>query len=373
MSSAAGELFALLSLVFLVECARWVARGAVVVRVVPVLGRWVSAPIRVASQLTRALAIGWPLAPLGSMFAAERWPFVVGANGVRVVPPEAPLGARAEASDVFVAWSDAGRLQVAGKTLTLDGKVVATLGSQRAAAAVARLLERCREAKGERGRGRAVSSELQQRHDVEALRARLGPWRRWRWVAYVTHGALFVAIFGTGAVFSFSEWRPPVLWAAAAVFFAWWLAAVSTVVVVRRCLPPTFRPTKLQWVVTLLSPVSLVRALDLVESELCGDFDPEAHVVVLLKPQAARDALDGWRRMVAFPVRVTGGVAAEAAAESDDVAFRALRLEMLDAHIAGLKGTAAPKVEGLHCPRCLSPYARAVPECQACPGVALVG
>ena len=98
------------------------------------------------------------------------------------------------------------------------------------------------------------------RFDAKAAGERLRPWRRWRWVVFLANLGLFTALFGGWGLLSFAERPPPFVLLLLLMLLAWWVAIAATVLAIRRVLPKDARPTRFQYVLTLLSPLSLLRS-----------------------------------------------------------------------------------------------------------------
>lgn len=370
MESAAGELFALLLVIYLIDCFRWVARGAVLLRQVPLLGAWVAEPWPLGSQFRRVLALGLPVPPFGSLYAAEPLVLRPGPAGVRLVPAGTPPATLPSGAERFVPWEEAGALRVEGLELRHRADVLHVFGSRRGARATAELLAAWTAEKPGR-RPRRVAEALEARLDVEAVRARLAPWRRWRWPVLLVNSTLLLAVLGGLGLLSFAERPPPGGVLLAFALGAWLAAIVTNVVAARQVLPAPWRPTRSQWLVSLLSPLSLMRGADLVEGELVGDLEPAPLAAAVLPAQAARELLERWRRALAHPLQPADPSPASAEATSDDTWLRDVQRRGLEALIASLPDTRAPAGAGLHCPRCLTEYTGAVTTCASCPGVSL--
>jgi hypothetical protein len=371
MGSAAGDLFALLVVVYVIECFRWVARDAVVFRDVPPLAPWASGALRVGAQLRRGLAFGWPLPPLGSMFAADGLLVQPGPRGVRLAPLDAPRGQTPLAGEPWLTWADVSSLSVRGVELCRGQAVLRAFGSRRAARACLEGLQAWA-ALPEAARPKAIARALAGRLDVASASARLAPWRRWRRAVLLANSVLFSALFGAWGALAFAE-RPWPFWRLVVVMLtAWLMAAVTTVVAARAVLPSGARPTRGQWLLTVLSPLSLIRSPDIIEPELVGDLEPAALAVAVLPAQAARDWLDTATRELRHPVTSPAATPAAEPVLTDDAWWRAEVSAQLAQLAAGLAQTRPALGAGLHCPRCLTSYGGDTQACSSCLGVALV-
>lgn len=370
MESAASELFALLVIVYVIECFRWVARGAVLFRDVPPAGAWAAEALQIGSQYRRALAFGWPLPPFGSMYVADGLLVNAGPAGVRLRALELLPGTTPLASERWLPWADIAQLSVDGFELKRGAEVLRVFSSRRAARACLAALQEWAKASDAK-RPAALEKALAARFDAKAAGERLRPWRRWRWVVFLANLGLFTALFGGWGLLSFSARPPPFALLLLFMLLAWWVAIGATVLAIRRVLPRDARPTRFQYFLTLFSPLSLLRSPDVIEAELLADLEPAALAVAALKPQAARDWLDRAARELRYPVTPKDSEPGSAGALADDAWLRERQVSQLERLAKGLGATTPKTGAGLHCPRCFTEYAGEATSCSSCPGVAL--
>jgi hypothetical protein len=372
--STVGELFAILAVVYLVDCFRWVSRSAVLFREVPLLGWGRSKPWHVGAQLRRSIAFGFPLPPFGSLLDAEPLPFRPGPEGLVFPAADEDGWVRPAKRDRCVAWKDLGTLKLQELELHGPEGLVAVFGSRAAAASAGALLEALRQVEGnEKKRERAVREALEARFDAPAFEARLKPWRRWSLLAHLFNSLLFVAVFGGFAVALLRSGAVPVVRLLLQALIAWCLALAVTLLAIRRGLPRPAQPRTGQWVTTVLSPLSLMRAGDLFDQDLAGGVDPLVPATVLLPERALREYLSLRRRELQFPLTPRELELAEAPWQAQDEWLRAelrARVEKLAADRKLDLDEGRPT--GLHCPRCWSGYTGTATECASCHGVALV-
>jgi hypothetical protein len=361
------QLFVLLGAVYLLECLRWVGRRTLLIRQWPLNRPTVVEAMRVAPQLDRALTIGFPFPPFGSVLECEPFPFEVGPSGFLVRAPDAIPGEVPTQLDLWVPWAEVGALKVEGKELFLGSRRIAVLHSTRAAL---RVHSCCRRWASELPRTLPGWDDAR---DVEALRAALARWDEWRWLQQLTASGLWVAIFAGFSALTFATEPPPILGVFGFVV-AWWLiCVVTTALWIRQVLPRDAWPGRWQWFITLASPVSLLRAADLVERELLWGADPATAVVATVPSQVARDTLEQWRRELRWRVRRPALASTDSTVLSNDAWYVEALLGRLGQLVDGLGGTAAKTGTGKHCPRCLTGYQDTATACSECPGVALVG
>jgi hypothetical protein len=365
MDSAAAELALILGALYLLDCFRWVARPARLFRRWPFLGTRLERPMRIAAQLRRSLAVGLPL-PLEQLFSVEGGCLRPLAEGLWVSDAELSSWTRPGRSATVISWNEVPALRVRGLELSRGSTVVHAFGSRRAAAAVASELERLSAAKGEGARAQVAEASFLPRFDVEALEARMLQWStRGPWLkvpATLLLGSI-VALLGAMLEGELTWWLsvPPVL-------LGWVWSVVAAVVVIRRALPAEVRPSRGQWALLFLSPLSLIRAADLVEAELLADFEPLAVAAALLEKSDAERVVKEGLRGLAHPLVY------DDEPHLDDGPLRARMARLLEqlAAARGLSVTAVPPA-GRHCPRCLTEYRAELQRCASCPGVELVG
>ncbi len=364
------DLYVLLCAVYLLECCRWVGRRTLLLRQWPLGQPAVVEPLRVAPQLDRALTFGFPFPPFGSVLECEPFPFEAGPAGLLVRSSEALAGELPTRLDRWVPWAAVTGLKAEGKEVFLGATRVAVLHNARAAAAA---VERCRgwvtQPPGPTSPTVPGWSEDRQ---LDALRQDLARFSDGRWLPQLAGTGLWAVIFGGFGAITFAT-KPPSFVPVFALVALWWLIClVATVVWVRKTLPRQAWPGGGQWFLTLASPLSLLRAADLVERELLFGADAATAVVATLPPQAARDVLERWRRDLQWPIRRADLVTTEAEVLANDAWHREALLQRLARLSALLEGTTTKAITGRHCPRCLTEYLAVATACTECPGVTLV-
>lgn len=364
MESVAAELAVILAAIYLLDCFRWVSRSARLFRKWPLMGARIEHPIEVAAQFSRALAFGFPL-PVERLLSAEGSCLRPLDRGLWVAGGEISGWARPGRDARVVPWSDLPKVEVKGLELTGPG-VRHVFGSRRAALAARRQLSVLARGDGRSPRADLVEEALGAAFDVPALDERLARWSRVRpWVALATTLLLFtmVATLGAMLVPQLAWWR-----FLPGVALAWVACAVTVVFGVRRALEPEVRPSVGQWMMLIVSPLSLVRGADLVEGELLADLEPLAVAAALLPRGEAERVVAQGLRALEFPLTYDDGP------HGDDTSLRA-GVAGLVRRVAQARGLSLAVVApaGRHCPRCLTEYRPGHEVCGSCPGVAVVG
>lgn len=366
MDSGAAELAVILAAIYLLDCFRWVSRSARLLRRWPLLGARVERPMRVAAQFSRALAFGFPV-PVESLLSAEGSCMRPLEAGLWIAEEDLSRWARPGRDARLVPWAELATLEVRDLELVGPRGLRHVFGSRRAALAARRQLAMLA---GEGGRPGAaqVEAALAAPFDVAELDGRLARWAKVKpWLVLTTTlllGALVATLWGMFLP-AFAWW-----WLLPGVAVAWLAGAVAVVLGVRRALEPEVRPSVGQWVMLLVSPLSLMRGGDLIEAELVADLEPLAVAAALLPKAEAERVVGEGLRALQFPLVYDDGP------HGDDAALRA-RLAAQVEQLARARGLtlAARARAGRHCPRCMTEYrdGHEVQVCGSCPGVALVG
>ena len=371
------ELFLLLWVLYLLECLRWVSPSSAGLRAL-VPGRWrLVRPHRPGTHWKRALLPTAPWPPLGELFVCDELPFRVGPEGL-VLSTWRPEGwTRAANDESLLRFDELDRLRVSGTELSLDGKVVWAFGTRRMALSVAGLLKALRGS--EKKREKALQAFLDARFDPEEARRRVDAFRRAVRPLVLACNLLLVLFVAGLALLLWMPYRVnlvallvelAVVWIATGALFEWTL---------RRVLPKALRPPLGRRIITLLSPLSLVRAHDELRVEVLGDLDPLCAGAVLLQEKGlathARDALAA----LAFPLSPEDPADEGPSVRTEEWLRNALqecvrRLvaksgldpeDLLDAPPPNDPGASA------WCPRCRATFAQDDGRCSSCRGVEL--
>lgn len=360
MSSIDGLLI-LLAIVYLVECAAWVPRGAVPFRQ-RIFGRYRHAPPSEWSGHDRnAFVFSGPLPPLPPLILCEEWPIAIGSDGVsRLRPAEARL----------FPWESLRELRIDGRHLLAGQERVAEFLSPLAAHEVGGLLERLAALPGER-RGLELRSAVRASLDAEGARRRQAEYRgAARMLAISTNllGVFFFAILPATfhVPFLAARW----FWILLAAVGVWPLVVLEFAHAYRALYPGHKRRRHVATMAA--SPLAALRARDVVARDALALFHPLAAARALLDAERfeafARKALAEAR----FPVPTTVPPTEESwrvlLAEEIE---RFLKHEGLDP----LALLAPPRREGpqslAYCERCRSQYTLREGTCHACGGRAL--
>ncbi len=352
--SELAELYAVFLALYLFECLAWVPRRAV--GFLALLGRpRARIAFRPNAGWSSSVVVGRPWPPLTPPWFAEPLPVAVDPRGLTLT----------EDAGRLLAWEALGPV-VARDAFVQSGEAWSCkLASRQAALALADGLERIRTATAKKRKGE-VERFLDGRFDVAAATARRAAFDRGVRALRVLSNALWLALFGGMGVAVATQNMLYLLATAALTIVLWPVNAIVFSRTLRKqtWLAKGYRPELSKRVVTMLSPLSAVRAVDVMARELWAGFDPLAVAAVLLSPRELRsfarpllvsvepregDPLAWWRAEVRLRMaRVLAG--------------RSIEVDAL---------LAPPARDGAHvtqyCPACLAQYEAGAGNDGQCP------
>jgi hypothetical protein len=271
-----AELYAILVALYAFECCTWVTRRTV--GVMAMTGRWwLRRAWRPNPSWSVSLVLGTPWPPLTPPLITEPLPFALGPDGITLW----------ETGGAFVPWDRAGPFRAKGVRLEGAGDGWVTMATRRGAVALAVALESLRQLPGQR-RPSAIEKFLDSRFDVAAAGERLRQFQREVRSLRVCANLLWVSVFvGLAAVVAV---RAAVLLLPLAVL-VFGFSVLNAVVLSRTLrrltwLQGALAPDRSKRLAAFLSPISGVRATDLIARELVGDLEPLAVAAALVAPGA---------------------------------------------------------------------------------------
>ena len=365
--SELAELYAILLVLYAFECCAWVPRRAV--GVMAMTGRWwLRQAWRPNPSWSISLVLGTPWPPLTPPLITEPLPFALGPDGITLW----------ESGGAFVPWDQAGPFRAKGVRLEGAGEGLVTMATRRGAAVLAAALESLRQLPAKR-RPAAVERLLDSRFDAAQAGERLRQFQHDVRSLRVCANLLWVSVFvGLAAVVAV---RAAVLLLPLAVL-VFGFSVLSAVILSRTLrrltwLQGALAPDRSKRLVAFLSPISGVRATDLIARELLGDLEPLAVAAALVAPGAlaafARPSLAALRLQQRAPA--PGG-------ESDQVWWREqigkrieriLREKGLDPQtLLSPPARESNQIEAF-CPSCLAQYGstRGSDLCPSCESIPL--
>jgi hypothetical protein len=367
--------------VYLSECARWV-RPEMIVFWTPLGTRWRAAwSGRLIGNQQGGLKFCNPLPPLGQIFVCRAWPISLSPEGVLGYVAQA-VGQRERPpqSGLYFRWDEVRSAKVDGRSLLVNGRLLATVGSRQLAAELAKLLRSLSKARPER-RARIIERSLRSSFDVEALRSVWKQFRRNSWGLRMLCNLLVLFVFINGPLLI---WLPN--------YWQRWLSLLATLLLMvvgvnleyfllhRHYFREARGERWKHLALMAFSPMAAMRAHDTLSYDLLAEFHPLTVAQVLLPPRRFAEFAGPILRDLRHPLPSPD---AELDAQSRSVA--AWHRQLLDRSIASLLEAASlsevellapPEREGedclAYCPRCHGQYAIASGECTACAGLTLV-
>jgi hypothetical protein len=343
-----AELYVVLVLIYLFECAAFVPRRALGLG--RRFGRWgVRRALAPGAGWLRGFVVGEPWPPLSAALVTEPLPLVAGPDGLRA------------GDGAFVRWEDAGQITARAAQLMVGGQEGVPLATRRGAQVVAEALDGLG-ARPRADRERRLRRWLDARFDDAAVETRLPAMRRDTRAARVAANLLWASVFVGLPVLLWTPLAAMFLAVGAVAVAAWLAAAVLFERALRRSrwLVPAWRPELAKRIAAVASPIATIRACDHIARELAGDLDPLAAAAPLL-PAAALGAL-GRARLVDLKYRradaAEGGEADLAWWQGEILTRveRTLRARGIDPEAL----LAAPARDGADviawCPNCLQQY-----------------
>ncbi|HEX7596683.1 MAG TPA: hypothetical protein VF518_00620 [Polyangia bacterium] len=272
--SELAELYAIFLALYAFECCTWVPRRSV--GVMAMTGRWwLRRAWRPNPGWRVSLVLGTPWPPLTPPFVTEPLPFALGPDGITLW----------EADGAFVPWGAAGPFRAEGARLEGAGSATITMATRRGAAALAAALEELRQLPAKK-RTAAILQLLDSRFDSAEAGDRIAQFKRDVRFLRVCSNLLWVSVFGGLAAVVAVQAAILLLPLAVLVFGFSVLNAVAFARTLRRLswLQGKLAPDQSKRLVVYLSPISSVRAADLMARELLGDLDPLAAAGALATP-----------------------------------------------------------------------------------------
>lgn len=378
--SATTELLAILSALYLYECLQIVPLASVAFQALwP--GRFQRLrPSALGLLKGRAMLLGMPLPPLGTLHVTEHWPLALGPEGVALEREASGKGlgkdeGQEAGTGTAVSWDALGPVKVDGAVVhvgSLPPLRMASEGGARAFAAFLRETGACKE----KERGARIERALAGRFDVAAVRERRRQYRRSTWALRLCTNLLFLTIFAGVPFIVFTElgtrWYAILGVALAAwLLTPWFLRRALKACFARADWPPMSRQVAL-----LVSPVSAIRAPDLVAQHLLAEFDPLAVAAVLLGRERFAELVREELAELLYGIPTPGEVEDETRRWFHERRRRAVQ-RLAKEQGVDLEGLFQPpprEDEGCRtfCPRCRAQYVLTEGVCASCQDLRLL-
>ena len=350
------ELYALFLILYLVECLAWVPRRAV--GFFSLAARWRGRlAFRPNASWSVAVVFGKPWPPLSPPWIAEPLPFAIDPSGITLL----------ETDKRHLTWEDLEQVSARGHRVESGDLLLATIASRTGAAVLAESLEKTRTLPAKK-REAGLRKFLDARFDLDAPLDRQKKFQSSVRVLRVCSNALWLGLFGGLGVAVFTHSMLVLLGAAALSLLLWPINSVVFYLTVRKLattwLPRAHGPDLSKRLVAMLSPISGVRAVDMLAREVWANLDPMTVAAALLSPKD----LPGFARPF---------VVAMQAREHDDVAWWREETRQRMERVLAKKNVdmaalfSPPARDGDHaetfCPSCLAQYESGRKAGELCP------
>jgi len=362
------------------ECACWLRRGSVGFRTW--LGRrWRAVhPGALVGNQHGSFILAPPLPPLGYILTGNQFPLSLSAEGVfAYVSPTVNPGPRPQQTGLFFRFDKIQSAEVKGKKLLINGAMAVKAYSPGSAQYLASCVRQLVKAPASE-RAAAIEKIFRDTFDSKAAKNR---WREFqkqtgamRWLV----NALFLYIFVL---------VPGVIWHLGLRLS--WMGLLAGLLVLTASIAIEFRRAHkvfypeaederfTHFLTTLLSPVTAIRAQDILSRPLLETFHPVAIAAVLCTPEEFRELAGRVVRDVQFPAMPVCP-ASQPEAESTERAARAALRKVLEAFLKrhkiepdDLMRAPQPLDDACraYCPRCLSQFTDKQGSCFDCGGLQL--
>lgn len=350
------ELYALFLILYLFECLAWVPRRTV--GFFKFLGRWRGRlAFRPNASWSVSVVFGKPWPPLSPPWLAEPLPFAMDPSGITLI----------ESDKRRITWEDLAPVSARGHRVESGELLLATVASRAGAAALAGTLEETRTSPVKK-RETGLRKFLDARFDLDAPLGRRKEFQSSVRALRVCSNALWLALFGGLGVAVGANNMLVLLASAALSLLLWPLNSIVFYFTVRNLaktwLPRAHGPDLPKRLVAMLSPISGVRAVDMLAREVWANLDPLTVATVLLSPKD----LPAFARPLLVAMR---------AREHDDLAWWRGETRQRMERMLAKKGVdlatllAPPRREGDHvetyCPSCLAQYESGRKAGEPCP------
>jgi hypothetical protein len=373
-------LFLVLAVLYLWECACWVRRGAVAFQ--NWFGRWwIAHPGTLLGNAKGGFIMANPLPPLGTLLIGHQLPVSLSAQGVLAfVSPSVNPGWRPAQSGNWKRWDEIQSIKASGKKLLVNGQEFLRTASPEMALHMAEQLETVRKSNASR-REEVLRRIVHEHLDIKAVENRWNDFQKQAAALRVQANMLFIYLFLAAPllIHRFSLERT-------------WLALLLGILVFTvpssflfRRIHKNFYPKAederfTHFILVLLSPVSAMRAWDLLSRPLLETFHPLAVAKVFCADEQFREFARATFNEVRHPGLPLCPNTDPSAVQTEQQA-RALLASGIEKVLkqSGLSPgelvqAPAPNDENCraYCPRCHAQFTTTTAVCDDCGGLPLV-
>jgi len=371
------QLLAILGLIYLSECIRWVRRGGVVFNRAPDLRVWRKSPF--LNNPRGDLHLGWPLPPFGNFVVARGLPWSLDVDGI-VTTATANLHPDGPAPQPIqhLTWEACARITVDGERLLHANKVFWLADTAAEAARLGAFL-RAAGAIPPPQREPWLEGAAKTLFDVPTIRSRWDATQVALKPLSLVGSALWTVMFLLLPVAVWRwGWTPP-LWIGIPALFlgSFWIARRLHQLHAQWF--PEARDERFRIVLlAALSPVTAIRSAEILARPRFEEFHPAAVAMALLPRDAAETfCAQLWRelRHPRLPLPATDAATGQMLEQWQDRVLRAFREAAKSNGFNTDRWDAPPgKSDSSHarfCPRCHSQSTAAANTCRECGGIPL--
>ena len=362
------------------ECLCWLKRGSV--GFVTWLGQnWRAVhPGTLAGNQHGGFVLAPPLPPLGNLLTGNQFPLSLSAEGVLgFVASNVNPGWRPQQTGRFFRFDEIKSIEAKGKKLLINGKLLIKTTSPALALHVGRKVKPFAAVPLPQ-RASAIEKVFRETFDTEAIKKR---WREFqkqtavmRWLVNVLFGYLFVLTPVMVTHFGLKQ-----TWIRLLIGL---FALTTAIAILFRRAHKAFYPEAEEerfthFLSVLLSPVTCIRALDILSRHSLETFHPLAIARVLCSPEQFHELAGKALRDVHFPALPVCPLSQPGAAATEQESRAVLRKTMEAFLRQGkidpgeLIGPPKPLDETCraYCPRCHAQFTRSDGSCSDCGGMPL--
>ncbi len=275
-----------LAVIYVSECLVWVPNGATAFHSAWRLGSRVAAGGFLSNQ-RGFLLLSNPLPPLGRVLVCQQWAIHPSPWGVS---PNAPDKSRSDSGPIrFWKYEDIRQVDTDERWLRVNGQNFVECASPAICRAMADLLDQVRRSAAANRSG-VIQRRLKQTHSAGRVRREVELLRSKTLPLLVCCNALFVFFFSTLYIW-IREFSLLPYWQAPLAMLVAFLAVIATLMfTLHRGIHPWNRAQR--WthaIVSAVSPMAAIRAVDWVERDALHRFSPLAVAAVLCGPAEFRE------------------------------------------------------------------------------------
>ena len=373
-------LFLVLAVLYLWECACWVRRGAVAFQ--NWFGRWwIAHPGTLLGNAKGGFIIANPLPPLGTLLTGHQLPVSLSTQGVLAfAAPSVNPGWRPPQSGNWKRWDEVQSIKTSGKKVLINGQEFLRTASPELALHLAEQFETIRKSGASR-REEVLRRIVHEHLDIKGIESRWKDLQKHSARLRVQTNLLFIYLFVAAPViihrFGLERtWLPLLL----GILVCTIPASILFHRAHKHFYPKAEDDRFTHFILVLLSPVSAMRACDLLSRPLLETFHPLAVAKVFCGDEQFREFARATFNEVRHPglplCPSTDPAAVQTEQQARSLLGGAIEKLLKQSGISAdaLLEAPAPADENCraYCPRCLAQFTTTTGVCDDCGGLPLV-